>query len=113
MAESKQIEIATIDDWQLKPINRLQWLTVAWMCVEVAVALLAAMRARSVALAGFGADSGIELLSAVTVVWRFRSAREHAEIIATKITAGLLVALAIYIVAASIFTFIISAEARS
>jgi len=106
MAEPKQIGIATIDARQLTAINRLQWLTVAWMCVEVAVALLAAMRAHSVALAGFGADSGIEVLSAVTVVWRFRSDRQHAEIAATKITAWLLVVLAIYIATASISTFI-------
>ncbi len=44
MAESKQIAIAPIDALQSKAINRLQWLTVAWMCVEVAVALLAAIR---------------------------------------------------------------------
>jgi len=106
IAESEQIAIATTDAWQLRAINRLQWLTVAWMCVEVAFALLAAMRAHSVALTGFGADSGIELLSAVTVVWRFRSDRQHAEITATKITGWLLVVLAIYIFTASISTFI-------
>ena len=106
MAESKQIGIAAIDAWHLKAINRLQWLTVAWMCVEVAVALLAAIRAHSVALAGFGADSGIELLSAATVLWSFRSDRRRAEITATKITAWLLVALAIYIAIASVAAFI-------
>lgn len=74
--------------------------------MEGAVALLAAMRAHSVALAAFGADSGIELLSAATVLWRFRSDRQHAEITATRITAWLLVALAFYIATASIFTFI-------
>ena len=74
--------------------------------MEVAVALLAAMRAHSVALAAFGADSGIELLSAATVLWRFRSDRQHAEITAAKITAWLLVALAFYIATASISTFL-------
>ena len=106
MAELKQIAVAPIDPLQSKAINRVQWLTVAWMCVEVAVALLAAIRAHSVALAAFGADSGIELLSAATVLWSIRSDRQRAEITATKITAWLLVALAIYVAAASLSTFI-------
>src|SRR5689334_3057275 len=91
MAESKQIGIATIGPSQLTAINRVQWLTVAWMCVEVVVALFATIRTNSVALAAFGADSAIELLSAATVLWRFRSDRRHAEITATRITAWLLV----------------------
>lgn len=77
-------------------IGRIQWITVAWMTVEAAIALLAAVRARSVALAAFGADSGIELLSAATVLWRFRTG-QHAEATATKVTSWLLVALALYI----------------
>lgn len=106
MAESKQIAIKPIDTLQSKAINRVQWLTVAWMCVEVAVALLAAIRAHSVALAAFGADSGIELLSAAIVLWRFRGDRRHAEITATRISAWLLVALAIYIAIASVTALI-------
>jgi divalent metal cation (Fe/Co/Zn/Cd) transporter len=106
MAESEQIALARIDDSQSKSIQRVQWLTVAWMSLELAVALFAAIRAHSVALAAFGADSGIELLSAVTVLWRFSSDRCRAEFTATKITAWLLVALAIYIGIASVFALI-------
>ncbi len=85
-------------------INRLQWFTMAWMSVEVAVALFAAVRARSVALAAFGGDSAIELLSAAAVLWRFRSSRETAEIIATRVTGWLLIALGVFIAAASLYT---------
>jgi hypothetical protein len=68
MAEFEQVGTATIGASPLRAINRVQWLTVAWMCVEVVVALFAAIRANSVALAAFGADSAIELLSAATVL---------------------------------------------
>lgn len=90
-------------------IGRIQWFTVAWMSVEAAIALLAAWRARSVALAAFGADSGIELFSAVTVLWRFR-AGQRAEATATKITSWLLVALAVYIAADSTYMLLRAAQ---
>lgn len=84
-------------------IRRIQWFTVAWMTVEVVVALTAAVRARSVALAAFGADSGIELVSAATVLWRFRTKRREADATATKITGWLLVTLAVFIVCQSLY----------
>lgn len=43
------------------------------MSVEVIVALAAAWSAKSSALLGFGGDSAVELLSAIVVLWRFRS----------------------------------------
>ena len=89
-------------------IRHIQWFTVAWMSIETVVALFAAVSAHSVALAAFGADSGIELSSAATVLWRFRSARQHAEVMASKITAWLLVALAVYISADSAYMLLAS-----
>jgi hypothetical protein len=50
-----------------KQIVTLQFITILWMCVESAVAIFAALRANSVALLGFGADSGIVLVSAFVV----------------------------------------------
>jgi hypothetical protein len=46
----------------------LQSLTLAWMLVECAVSLISAYRAHSPALLAFGADSVVELLSALLVV---------------------------------------------
>ena len=43
------------------------------MSVQVIVALAAAWSAKSSALLGFGGDSAVELLSAIVVLWRFRS----------------------------------------
>jgi divalent metal cation (Fe/Co/Zn/Cd) transporter len=76
------------------------------MTIEVVVALTAAVRSRSVALAAFGADSGIELVSAAAVLWRFRTKRTEAEATATKIAGWLLVALAVFIVCQSLYTLL-------
>src|SRR6202030_3659227 len=56
----------------LKQIVALQLVTILWMCVEAAIASFTALCAHSVALLGFGADSGIELVSAFVVFLRFR-----------------------------------------
>jgi divalent metal cation (Fe/Co/Zn/Cd) transporter len=71
------------------------------------VAVLAAVRAHSVALAAFGGDSAIELLSAAVVLARFRS-RRMTEEVASKITGWLLLSLALYIAAQSFYTLVAS-----
>jgi divalent metal cation (Fe/Co/Zn/Cd) transporter len=76
------------------------------MAVEVIVALIAAVRSRGVVLAAFGVDSGIELFSAATVLWRFRSTRSEPEAAASKITGWLLIALAFFIVGQSLYTLL-------
>jgi divalent metal cation (Fe/Co/Zn/Cd) transporter len=53
----------------------LSWLTLAWMGVEGGVAIGAAIAAGSVALLGFGLDSGIEAMASVIVIWRFTGSR--------------------------------------
>ena len=87
-------------------IRRIQWFTIIWMAIEVAVAFMAAIRAHSVALTAFGGDSAIELISAAVVLARFRSPRWITEQFASKITAWLLVALAGYITVQSLYTLI-------
>jgi hypothetical protein len=44
---------------------RLEVFTVAWNMVEAVVAVCVGIAVSSVALIGFGADSGIEVISAV------------------------------------------------
>jgi len=73
--------------------------------VEAAVAILAALRSHSVVLLGFGADSGIELLSAMVVYVRFKNASRISEAIAARITGLLLFALAAFILAGSVLAF--------
>jgi len=56
----------------------LEWFTVAWNVVEAFVAIGVGLVVGSVALVGFGVDSGIEVLSAVALLWRLRRAGPHA-----------------------------------
>jgi len=81
-------------------IVRLQWITIAWMCVELFVAASAGVRACSIALTAFAGDSAIELFSAMVVLRRFRVGIT-AEKSAARVTAVLLYLLAAYILISS------------
>jgi divalent metal cation (Fe/Co/Zn/Cd) transporter len=81
-------------------IVRLQWITIAWMGVELLIAGLAGIRACSVALTAFAGDSAIELLSAIVVLHRFHIGIA-AEKSAARMTAVLLYLLAAYILVSS------------
>ncbi len=70
------------------------------MSVEVLIAIIASLRAHSVALLAFGGDSAIELVSALVVLSRF-AAMGLSERRAAKITAVLLFLLAAFIVSGS------------
>lgn len=83
----------------------LQLITIVWMCAEAATAVFAALRAHSVALLGFGADSGIELLSAFVVFLRFKGVSHVDEKRAARITGWLLFSLAAFVLASSILAF--------
>ena len=89
-------------------IRRIQWLTVGWMTIEVGIALVAALRAHSVALAAFGGDSAIELLSAAVVLARFHSTCRVTEKSAGRIAGWLLVALGAFIAAQSAYILIVA-----
>ncbi len=87
---------------------RLEWLTIAWMMVEAAVALTSGVMAQSVSLTAFGVDSLIELASAGVLIWRLtvelrrgQSFAEAAERTASRIAGMLLLALAAYVVLAA------------
>lgn len=87
---------------------RLEWLTVGWMIIEAAVAIGAAVAARSLSLAAFGLDSVIELASAGVLIWRLTVELRHgqvfserAERIASRIGGALLFGLAVFIIVAA------------
>jgi divalent metal cation (Fe/Co/Zn/Cd) transporter len=69
--------VAASADWlRLARLARmLSWLTLAWMGIEGGVAIGAAIAAGSVALLGFGLDSGVEAMASVIVIWRFTGTR--------------------------------------
>jgi divalent metal cation (Fe/Co/Zn/Cd) transporter len=84
---------------------RIEYITIAWMVIEAAVAIGAAVEADSLTLLAFGIDSLIELASAGVLVWRLtvelrhgQAFAESAERRAARIGGALLFALAIYVV---------------
>lgn len=56
-------------------VRRLAVAAIAWHVVEFAIAVGAGISAGSIALVGFGADSMIEALAGLVVVWLFTGAR--------------------------------------
>jgi divalent metal cation (Fe/Co/Zn/Cd) transporter len=56
-------------------VRLLSWLSLGWMTVEGAVAIIAGILASSIALVGFGLDSAIEGMASVIIIWRFTAHR--------------------------------------
>ena|SRR5690242_2852730 len=99
--------VAGSADWlRLARIARiLSWLTLAWMGIEGGVAIGAAIAAGSMALLGFGLDSGIEAMASIIVIWRFtgtRLASTTSERRAQKLVAVSFFLLAPYIAAEAV-----------
>jgi divalent metal cation (Fe/Co/Zn/Cd) transporter len=96
----------------------LEYITVGWNVVEAVVAIGAGVIAGSVALIGFGADSAIEVISAVGLLWRLRRAGPHATVSeegaaekrALYVVAMTFLLLAIYITVEAVKSLISRAE---
>jgi divalent metal cation (Fe/Co/Zn/Cd) transporter len=78
---------------------RLEWFTVGWNVLEGAVAIGAGLLAGSVALVGFGVDSSIEVISAIGLLWRLRTAGPDATVVEESAAERR----ALYMVAATFF----------
>jgi divalent metal cation (Fe/Co/Zn/Cd) transporter len=75
-------------------IMRLQVVTLVWMVIECTLALFSAWRARSPVLLAFGADSLIELLSALVVLLQFLPRLAMSTVQAARLAGIFLAALA-------------------
>lgn len=75
-------------------IRRLQVITLLWMLAECGISLAAAWRARSPVLLAFGADSFVELLSALVVLLQFVPQFSLSETRASRLAGILLFSLA-------------------
>jgi divalent metal cation (Fe/Co/Zn/Cd) transporter len=80
---------------------RLQLITLIWMVVECVIALVSAWRARSPVLLAFGADSLIEILSALVVLLQFVPRLALSTARATRLAGILLFVLAAVITISS------------
>lgn len=91
----------------LKRATRLEWLTVGWNLIEGVIAVSAAVASGSVALLGFGLDSGVESASGLVLLWRLGAERRGGALSAERIEqldrrAHRLVALTLFLLAAYI-----------
>jgi divalent metal cation (Fe/Co/Zn/Cd) transporter len=77
----------------------LEYLTLGWNIVGVVIVVAAAYAARSVALAGFGLDSLIEIFASVIVVWQLLGVNQKRERLALRLIGAAFFALAFYILA--------------
>jgi divalent metal cation (Fe/Co/Zn/Cd) transporter len=109
---------ATPEAWlRLARLARLlSWITLAWMGIEGGIAIGAAIIAGSVALLGFGLDSGIEAMASIIVIWRFtgtRLASTTSERRAQQLVAVSFYLLAPYIAAEAIRALVTGERAES
>jgi len=90
----------------------LEYATLGWNVVGTVVVAAAALTARSVALAGFGLDSLIEIFASVIVVWQLTDtgAHEGRERRPLRLIGGAFFALALYIAAQT--AYMLLARAR-
>lgn len=79
-----------------------EYATIGYNSIEGVIAVFAGLMAGSVALVGFGFDSGIEVISGITLLWRLHSdtdehRREAVEKIALRIVGVSFLLLAAYV----------------
>lgn len=94
----------------------LSSLSLAWLCIEGTIGVVAGLAAGSIALVAFGLDSAIEGLASVIVIWRFTGSRTisaAAERPAQKWVAISFYLLAPYVAAEAIETLINGAAAET
>ncbi len=77
--------------------RRLEVVTLAWNVVGTVVLAVAALRAGSVALAGFGLDSLIEIGASTVVLWELADAHQARQRKALVLIGVAFVALAVYL----------------
>ena len=79
----------------------LEYATLAWNVVGIVVLVVAAVSARSVALAGFGLDSLIEIGASIVVIWELSGVGEPRQRRALQLIGLGFVLLAVYLVVQS------------
>jgi divalent metal cation (Fe/Co/Zn/Cd) transporter len=77
--------------------RHLEFATLAWNVVGVVVLAVAAVLARSVALAGFGLDSLIEIGASTVVLWELADVEEARRTRALRLVGVAFVALAVFL----------------
>jgi hypothetical protein len=79
----------------------LEWMTLGWNVAGIIVLAFAAVTARSVALAGFGLDSLIEIGASTVVIWDLSGTGEERQRKGLRLIGGAFAALAVYLLVQS------------
>lgn len=88
----------------------LEVATLGWNVAGIAILTVAAVRAHSVALAGFGLDSLIEIGASAVVLWELAGTSEHRQRRALRLIEAAFLALACYLTVQTII--VLSADYR-
>jgi divalent metal cation (Fe/Co/Zn/Cd) transporter len=91
----------------------LEWLTLGWNVIGIAVLAVAAIRDPSVALAGFGLDSLVEIGASILVLRELSSKSNDGQSRALKLIGAAFLALAIYITAQAVTVLATGYHSRS
>jgi divalent metal cation (Fe/Co/Zn/Cd) transporter len=82
LARASAVRPALYNEEWLRAARRtrlLSWLSLVWLGIEGAVAIVAGVMAGSIALIAFGLDSAIEGVASVVIIWRFSGSRLFSE----------------------------------
>ena len=90
----------------------LELVTLGWNVVGIFVLAIAAASARSVALAGFGLDSLIEIGASTVVLWELAEVEEIRQQRAMRLIGGAFVALALYLAVQSTVVLVVGFHPR-
>jgi len=97
--------VAVADDRARQVLLRrgfaLEFVTLAWNVAGIVVLAIAAATARSVALAGFGLDSLIEIGASTVVIWELSGTGERRQRRALRFIGSAFAALAVYLMVQS------------
>ena len=97
---------ATMPDALLRRGRRLEAATLGWNVAGIVVLAFAAVAARSVALAGFGLDSLIEIGASTVVLWELSGTGEARQRKALRLIAYAFLALAAYLLVQSTWSLV-------
>lgn len=106
---------SAIDDGYASLVRRgllLEYTTLGWNVVGIVVLAWSAITARSVALAGFGLDSLIEIGASIVVVWELSGADERRQQRALRLIAVAFALLAAYLAVESSVVLIVGYQPR-
>lgn len=84
----------------------LEYATLGWNVVGTGIIIVAAFKAGSVALVGFGLDSLIEIFASIIVVWQLKGIDQDRERTALRLIGTAFFALAFYVLAQAAYTLL-------